>query len=473
MRLSYNVRDMKSLKSLLISGKEVLPLIEGGKGISITNGQTAGAWAKAGAIGTFSGVFGDFYNEEGTLIPLIFQGKTRVERNIELVKHTIKAGISQARIAYDVAKNNGRIHMNLLWGLSSIEETLSGILEKAKDIIHGVTVGAGLPFRLAEISAKHGVYYYPIVSSARTFNILWKRAYSNFRDWLGGVVYEDPWKAGGHNGISNSENPNNPENPYLRVRALRNAMKEHGIGHLPIIMAGGVWFLRDWKDWINNPELGNIAFQFGTRPLLTVESPISDQWKKYLLTLEEKEIVSNHFSPTGFYSIAVKNQFIKELEERSLREVRYSQVETKEKNVIFIINKSQHVYLSVEDFAKIKDWMDAGFSKSMLTPDSTIIFTTEEKYKTIKGDQMNCSGCIAYCKFSNWSENEQLSKGRIPDPRSYCIKKTLDSIAHGGDVETNLMFSGTLGYLFSKDPFYANGFIPTIKQLIDRILTGD
>ena len=178
MRLSYNVRDMKSLKSLLISGKEVLPLIEGGKGISITNGQTAGAWAKAGAIGTFSGVFGDFYNEEGTLIPLIFQGKTRVERNIELVKHTIKAGISQARIAYDVAKNNGRIHMNLLWGLSSIEETLSGILEKAKDIIHGVTVGAGLPFRLAEISAKHGVYYYPIVSSARTFNILWKRAYS-------------------------------------------------------------------------------------------------------------------------------------------------------------------------------------------------------------------------------------------------------------------------------------------------------
>ena len=34
-------------------------------------------------------------------------------------------------------------------------------------------------------------------------------------------------------------------------------------------MAGGVWHLSDWEDWIDNPELGPIAFQFGTRPLLT------------------------------------------------------------------------------------------------------------------------------------------------------------------------------------------------------------
>ena len=26
---------------------------------------------------------------------------------------------------------------------------------------------------------------------------------------------------------------------------------------------------------------------------------------------------------------------------------------------------------------------------------------------------------------------------------------------------------------FSEDPFYANGYIPTVKELIDRIKTGD
>ena len=64
-----------------------------------------------------------------------------------------------------------------------------------------------MPYRLAEIAAKYNVYYYPIVSSARAFRALWKRAYHRLSEWLGGVVYEDPWRAGGHNGLSNSEDP--------------------------------------------------------------------------------------------------------------------------------------------------------------------------------------------------------------------------------------------------------------------------
>ena len=63
-------------------------------------------------------------------------------------------------------------------------------------------------------------------------------------------------------------------------------MREFGLGETPIIMAGGVWWLEEWEDWIDNPELGPIAFQFGTRPLLTKESPIGDAWKQRLLTLE-------------------------------------------------------------------------------------------------------------------------------------------------------------------------------------------
>ena len=59
------------------------------------------------------------------------------------------------------------------------------------------------------------------------------------------------------------------------------------------------------------------------------------------------------------------------------------------------------------------------------------------------------------------------------DPRSFCIQKTLQDIAHGGSVDLNLMFAGHGAYRFASDPFYSNRFIPTVRQLVDRILTGD
>ena len=41
------------------------------------------------------------------------------------------------------------------------------------------------------------------------------------------------------------------------------------------------------------------------------------------------------------------------------------------------------------------------------------------------------------------------------------------------DPDKNLMFAGHAAYNFGTDPFYSNGFVPTVKQLVDRILTGD
>ena len=143
----------------------------------------------------------------GELIPQIYYGRTRRERHEELVAYAIAGGIQQARVAYERSNGEGRIHMNVLWEMAAAERVLHGVLEGARGLIHGVTCGAGMPYRIAEISARYGVYYYPIVSSARAFRALWKRAYHKFCDWLGGVVYEDPWLAGGHNGLSNSEDP--------------------------------------------------------------------------------------------------------------------------------------------------------------------------------------------------------------------------------------------------------------------------
>src|ERR687892_502758 len=161
----------KGLKPILYGGREVWPLIEGGKGVSATNHASSGAWAAAGGIGTVS----------------------------------------------------------------------------------AVNAGAGMPYKLSEIAASYGVNYLPIISSARAFSALWKRAYHKAAEWLGAVVYEDPWLAGGHNGLSNAEDPLAPQDPYPRVKALRETMRIGGIpDSLPIVMAGGVWNLKEWEHWIDN-----------------------------------------------------------------------------------------------------------------------------------------------------------------------------------------------------------------------------
>ena len=39
-------------KPIVYAGREVWPLVEGGKGVAATNHASAGAWAAAGGIGT-------------------------------------------------------------------------------------------------------------------------------------------------------------------------------------------------------------------------------------------------------------------------------------------------------------------------------------------------------------------------------------------------------------------------------------
>ncbi|MBV9198659.1 MAG: nitronate monooxygenase [Alphaproteobacteria bacterium] len=465
---------MKLLHPLVISGREVLPLVEGGKGISVSNGESSGAWAATGGVGTFSGVNADSYTESGDPIPQIYHGRTRVERHEELVAYAVAGGIQQARVAHERSNGEGRIHMNVLWEMAAAERVLHGVLEGARGLIHGVTCGAGMPYKIAEICARYGVHYYPIVSSGRAFRALWKRAYHRFRDWLGGVVYEDPWLAGGHNGITNSEDPQSPEPPYPRVCELRSLMVDFGLGETPIFMAGGVWYLREWADWIGNPELGPIAFQFGTRPLLTQESPISDAWKRKLLTLGEEDIYLNHFSPTGFYSSAVRNRFLDELQQRSERQVAYAIEPVGEHIASFSVGpRGRIVYLTAQDKLSAERWVGEGFSEALRTPDSTLIFVTPQKAFDIRTDQIGCMGCLSACQFSNWAQNEPRSTGRKADPRSYCIQKTLQAIRHSDEVDSQLMFAGHNAYRFASDPFYANGYVPSVRELVERLQTGD
>jgi nitronate monooxygenase len=465
---------VKAINAIRMGGVDVLPLVEGGKGVAVSNGQTAGAWAAAGGVGTFSAVNADSYTADGRTIPQTYHGKTRSDRHEELVAYGISGGIAQAQRARDLAGPKARIHANILWEMGGAERVARGILEGAKGLINGITCGAGMPYKLAEIARDFGVHYYPIVSSGRAFSALWKRSYGKVSEWLGGVVYEDPWLAGGHNGLSNSEDPRRPEAPYDRVLKLRQQMREFGLGETPIIMAGGVWWLEEWQDWIDNPELGPIAFQFGTRPLLTKESPISDAWKQRLTQLEHGDVLLQNFSPTGFYSSAVRNEFLRELEARNERQIAYSPEAVGDHTAEYGVGpRKRLVWVTPHDRERALAWERQGFTEALRTPDSTLVFETPEAAREILADQVACMGCLSACRFSNWAQHSaDHSNGKKADPRSFCIQKTLQDIAHDGSIERNLMFAGHNAFRFKQDPFYSNGFVPSVKQLVERIMTG-
>jgi nitronate monooxygenase len=465
----------KGLKPIVYGGREVWPIVEGGKGVAVSNHMSSGAWAAAGGIGTVSAVNADSYDASGNPIPQIYHGRTRRERHEELIAYAIEGAVEQVKRAFEIAGGKGAININVLWEMGGAQRVLHGVLERTRGMVAGVTCGAGMPYKLSEIAASYNVSYLPIVSSGRAFRALWKRAYSKAAEWLAAVVYEDPWLAGGHNGLSNAEDPLKPEDPYPRVKALRDTMREGGISDaVPIVMAGGVWYLRDWNDWIDNPELGAIAFQFGTRPLLTQESPIPQEWKDRLTTLEEGDVLLHRFSPTGFYSSAVRTPFLRDLEHRSERQIAFSLEQAGDHTHQLDVGvRGKNFWVTRNDLLRARAWVDAGFTSALKTPDNTLVFVTDEEKGVIRKDQADCMGCLSQCAFSSWMDSETNSTGRLADPRSFCIQKTLQDIAHGGPVDRNLMFAGHGAYKFKQDPFYSNGFVPTVKQLVDRILTGD
>lgn len=466
--------NLNIARKLSISGWPVWPIIEGGKGVAVSDGVSSGAFAAAGCVGTFSGVNAKLIDDNGEIVPLEYHSRTRKGRHDELMEYSIKGAISQARVAHECSKGEGRIHMNVLWEMGGVERVLEGILSKVGNLIHGITCGAGMPYKLAEIAAHYKVYYYPIVSSAKAFRILWKRSYRKLSELLGGVVYEDPWLAGGHNGLSNTDRPDDLQDPYPRVTELRSFMNENGLTQVPIVMAGGVWSLSEWSHFIDNDEIGPIAFQFGTRPLVTKESPISDQWKKKLLQTRKGGVLLHKFSPTGFYSSALKNTFIQDLIDRSNRQISYSDSAEGEFTFPFEYGpRKRIIFIRPCDEQLALEWTSKGYTEIFKTPDSSVLFLTVDEFTSIRADQTDCMGCLKHCNFSNWKDHDEYTTGTLPDPRSFCIQKTLTRIVYGADPDKELAFAGHNAYRFSTDPLYKCGYIPTVKELVEKILIGE
>ena len=220
----------KGLQPILYGGREVWPLVEGGKGVSATNHMSSGAWAAAGGIGTVSAVNADSYDPEGKIIPQIYRALTRRERHEELIQYAIDGAVEQVKRAYEHRLRQGRDQHQRAVGDGRRAARAAGRAgahqgpRLGRHLRRGHALQAvrdrGRAYKSATCRSSA-----PRAPSARCGSAPIHKA----AEWLSAVVYEDPWKAGGHNGLSNAEDPLKPEDPYPRVKALRETMREGGI----------------------------------------------------------------------------------------------------------------------------------------------------------------------------------------------------------------------------------------------------
>jgi len=171
----------------------------------------------------------------------------------------------------------------------------------------------------------------------------------------------------------------------------------------------------------------------------------------------------------------VRNDFLRSLEARSHRQIAFTKEPLGDHafQLDVGIAGKKGVWVTRGDLLHAREWYAQGFTDALKTPDETLVFVNPSEKAMIRKDQADCMGCLSQCAFSSWADNEKNSTGRLADPRSFCIQKTLQDVAHGGPIEDNLVFAGHSAYRFKTDPFYSNGFVPTVRQLIDRIMTGD
>ena len=99
-RRHEDAMEFQGLKPILYGGREVWPLVEGGKGVSATNHASSGAWAAAGGIGTVSAVNADSYDADGKIVPQVYQRRypRGTARRADPVRHRRRGGTGQAAL---------------------------------------------------------------------------------------------------------------------------------------------------------------------------------------------------------------------------------------------------------------------------------------------------------------------------------------------------------------------------------------
>ena len=275
----------KIIPSLKIGDLEINPpIIQGGMGVRVSGSGLASAVANEGCAGVIASVgLGAFED-------------AAMSEFVELNNNALRAEIRKAR-----SLSKGVIGVNVMVVLSNYEELVKVCVEEEVDMIIS---GAGLPLDLPKQTAGSKIKLVPIVSSARAFNIIYRKWKQNYNKVPDAVVLEGPM-AGGHLGFGFDDvvNDTTPKLEQLVIELVDyvDALEES----IPVIAAGGIF---DGHDIAKFLSLGASGVQMATRFVCTNECDVHDDFKQAYITAKKEDITIIH-SPVGLPGRVILNEF--------------------------------------------------------------------------------------------------------------------------------------------------------------------
>lgn len=271
------------------------PIIQGGMGVGVSMHNLAGNVAKEGGIGIISTADIGYQDEEF---------------NKEPMKANLKAIGNEIEKARKIAPK-GIIGVNIMVALNNYAEIVKECVKNKIDLIIS---GAGLPKDLPSFVKGTKTKIAPIVSSGRAAKLIskvWMSKYNYVPDM---IVIEGP-EAGGHLGFKPEELT--PENKPKLEDITKDVLKEvkeieNETGkEIPVVVAGGIFNGKDIAKFI---KLGAKGVQIASRFVATKECDASEEFKQAYVNAK-KEDIKIIKSPVGMPGRAIRNEFIKKVEE--------------------------------------------------------------------------------------------------------------------------------------------------------------
>src|SRR3954469_21854867 len=199
---------MRQTSGLVLKGRQLLPIVQGGMGVGVSAHRLAGAVARLGAVGTISSV--DLRRHHPDL--MASTGKSRDRAAIRQANLT--ALDREIRAALHIAQGRGAIAVNVMRAVSQYADYVRQACESGAQAI---VAGAGLPLDLPELTAAcPDVALIPILSDSRGVAIVLKKCLRKNR-LPDAIVIEHPRHAGGHLGAAKPEALEDPKFEFARL----------------------------------------------------------------------------------------------------------------------------------------------------------------------------------------------------------------------------------------------------------------
>ncbi|WP_321942111.1 NAD(P)H-dependent flavin oxidoreductase [Paraburkholderia tropica] len=288
-----------SFSPLVIRGRQLLPVVQGGMGVGISAHRLAGSVAREGALGTIASI--DLRHHHADLAD-----ECREDHSHEtLARANLIALGREIAAARQLAGGNGMIAVNVMKAVSAHADYVRTACEEGADAI---VMGAGLPLDLPDMTAGVDIALVPILSDARGVALVLKKWAKKGR-LPDAIVLEHPAHAGGHLGVTDIADMDNERFAFDRIFAdLDEVYASLGITRcdVPLIVAGGINSHEAVRKWL---DAGANGVQVGTPFAVTEEGDAHPNFKRVLVDATPEDIVE-FVSVTGLPARAVKTPWL-------------------------------------------------------------------------------------------------------------------------------------------------------------------